>query len=155
MNETKKIFNSRLSAKNINISFIQNYRNKLKVYAATNCNAESAVSGVKEQLNIHIKLAFDSKNELMSFKRNRGIQRLSLNGNNGNFTENTEKEIFNGPSLRSLNEKNRKPKQEQKVKAYQDMVNESMSIGLEKKKQRKRREEKNKNLDHIHYGNSE
>lgn len=146
---TKSTFRSRLHLKNINLTFIQNHRSKLKNYAATNCIAESAVSGVKHQMKLHAKSAFSENNQLMLFKRNHGIQRLIQKDDK--FAENVSREIFNGKSLNAQNTEIVQSRKNQKIKTFQDAMNESMDIKKKKQQKERKKEKKKESLQHIQY----
>ena len=146
---TQKIFKSRLHSKNINLDFIQNHRFKLKLYAATNCIAESAVSGVKHQMNLHKKLSFQENSELMIFKRNHAINRLIEDDQE--FMQKVAHDIFNGTSLNKQCRAIKTDRDNLKIKAFQDLVQDSMIIETENKKKEENKEKKKKELVPIKY----
>ena len=143
---TKSIFDSRLRSKSITINTMQRQRHDLKRYSATNCIAESAVSGVKHQMFIHKKLNFNDINQLTLFFKNNAFDRL----NDNEFIQNTENEIFrNGPSLNKQCAEYRENAQNEKINAFRESEKSSNQIGdklQEKEDNKKKKREKVKDV---------
>ena len=140
--------------KNVTYNFVQKNKNKLKQHSATNCIAESAVSSMKQQLNLHQKLPFNDNNNLMLLNRNKIQQHLS-DVDDDEFSSNLAKTSFNTDSLRKRGKKAKRKREEQEINLFKSAAKDSKQIDIKNITKQKNNEHKLEKLKYVKFYQSQ